>query len=119
MPLLTITSQVIIKDKLFLPNEQYEYTQKVTTMQGCGCGGQPQVQVIHYRVVINNVFYDIPKKNVVETTVVIAKADQSFDGKWRDIGDRDIQGNKINDYTGLVSRPDPNAIAASANNIPM
>jgi len=109
----------MVSGKMFLVNQQYEYSSTQVILIGCGCGGKKKESVLHYLVIINGTTYKIPYTNCVVTTVHIAVEDQDFRAKIADIGNRAPDGSKINNYDGLRSRPNPDEIASSANNIPM
>lgn len=116
---ITVSTLINIKGKVFKPNEQYCYETKITLQVGCGCGGAPKQDVIHYRVDINGIKYDIPYNYVTETQVVIPCEDQNFEQKREGIGNRTINGIYITDYDPYRNNPNPFEIAKAANNIPM
>jgi hypothetical protein len=116
---LTITTLINLKGYVFRPNQQYCYEDKIILQVGCGCGNTVRKDVLHYRVRINNVVYDIPENYVTETIVPIACEDQDFELRREGIGNRTIDGVYITDYNPYRNNPDPFAIAKDANNIPM
>lgn len=116
---ITITTLINIKGRVFKPNEQYCYSTTLDILLGCGCGGKPKQSVKHYRVRLDNVFYDIPFTFVTETTTPIACEDQNFRNRIQYIGNRTIDGKWIDDYNPYRLNPDPIEIAKAANNIPM
>ncbi|MEO7397231.1 MAG: hypothetical protein ABIW84_01570 [Ilumatobacteraceae bacterium] len=116
---ITITTLVSLKGRVFKPNEQYCYKDIITLLVGCGCGGQPKKQVNHYRVVLDNVVYDIPTTFAVETQTPITCIDQDFRRRIQFLGNRTIDGQWIDDYNPYRYNPDPQKIAAAANDIEM
>lgn len=116
LKMITIVMTTYIKGKVFKPQEQYCYTEKVDILIGCGCGGKKRDSVPHYRVVLDGgVAYDIPADRVVESDVVIPCEDRDFLTARANIGDT----NRVEDFNPFRNNLDPNEIAARANNVPM
>lgn len=114
--LITITVTTAIKGKVFKPNEQVCYSEKVTQLVGCGCGGKKKEEKQFYRHIGDGgIFYDIPVERAVETDVVISCRDQNFEEAREDIGDT----NKVQDFNPYRVNNNPYEILKSANNIPM
>jgi hypothetical protein len=114
--MITIVMTTYVKGKVFKPQEQYCYTEKVNILVGCGCGGKAKESILHYRVVLDGgIQYDIPADRVVESDVVIPCDDRDFLNARANIGDT----NRVSDFNPYRNNLDPNAIAASANNVPM
>jgi hypothetical protein len=113
--MITISLTVLIKGRAFKVQEQYCYTEIVEILVGCGCGGKKKESVLHYRVVLNDINYDIPVTRAVESTVVIPCEDQNFLDARAEIGDT----NRVFDFNDFRTNIDAQQVAISANNIPM
>jgi hypothetical protein len=113
--LITITVAILVKGRVFKVNEQYRYEEKVIIPIGCGCGGKPKVNTVHYRILMGSVFFDIPQGFAVETQQIIPPEGQDFNARRVNLGDT----QDVKDFNPYRANNDPNAIAALANNVPM
>ena len=114
--MITITVTTIIKGKSFRVQEQYCYTEKITQLVGCGCGGKAKQSMEFYRLVLDGgIQYDIPVERAVESTVPISCRDQNFLEARADIGDT----NTVADFNPFRDNLDPVKILKNANIVPM
>jgi hypothetical protein len=113
--LITITMPTLINGRVFKVNEQFIYEEKIMILLGCGCGGKPKVNTLHYRVFLGAISYDIPYTFVVETMQVIPPEGQDFNARRTNLGDT----QEVKDFNPYRQNNDPALIRAQANNIPM
>jgi hypothetical protein len=124
--LLTIVNDILTYDRtgvnrrLFKAQDQFEFTGPFSTITGddpiivdnpnqYDYGLRPCQK--YYLVVCNDLQYDIPFDDVVESDVVIPKDKRDFDK----VRNEQILIDPNNSYEGLVARPNPAAIRANAN----
>ena len=115
--MITIQKKVIRKGYVFEPNTQWCYREVTERLMGCGCGGKAKTPVRFYVIEIDGIDYDIDSRFAVESDVAIPIIDQNgFANRIANVGDTSLvqSHNELMQYL-----PDPNEIAASANNIPM
>jgi hypothetical protein len=113
--IITITSAVLVKGRVFKVNEQYCWTEKIMILLGCGCGGKPKQNTLHYRVILDGVAYDIPMNFIVESQQIIPPDGQDFNARRTNLGDT----QDVKDFNPYRQNNDPQYIANLANNVPM
>jgi hypothetical protein len=108
--MLTVTVRVLKKGRLFQPNEQYCYKEKLEKLKGCGCGGRAKKLVNFYVVEVDGVDYELNENTVTESTVPIPLSDQDSKRPFN-IGD-----DMVSSYQALLAyKPCPAAIRRQAN----
>ena len=113
--MITITIANLIKGRPFYVNEQYLFSEEITIQVGCGCGGKPKKDVLHYRVRLNNVDYDIPSTFSVRSQQVIPAAGKDFAARRANLGDT----QEVSDFNQYRQINSPTHIRLKANISPM
>lgn len=113
---ITITIKSFINNRLFDVNSQYIYDSKVGKTTGCKCNGSLK-ESFYYRVMIDGVVYDIPEDHAaLSTDIELPVGDESdFKDRLANIG----WTSRIDDFDGLVSKPNPDEIWKNAQDVPM
>lgn len=112
--MITITQVQLVRGRSFTVNQQYCYESVKLRKFGCGCNGSAKT-VKFYTVDIEGIKYELDGRKVVESDIPIPIEDQD-QSRMREIGDTYL----VESFNALINDlPDPYAIAAAANDIPM
>ena len=112
---ITIVKKTYVNARMYHVNSQHDGASIVEYEVGCGCHGTKREVHKFWRITENSINYDIPFDNAVEASNIISEEDASFVNRLATVGET----SNISDFTGLVSRPNPDKIWADAQIVRM